>query len=323
MAVGFAAAAFPDCDILFRLFGSLTYVDLHRGVTHSILMLPAWALLLAWMFSRFSSGRYAWKAIYGTAAMGIAIHIAGDIFTAYGTMVLAPFSAHRFAVPFTFILDAYFTAIIVIGLVFVMLSRRRRFPAVADLVILGCYVGFQGILRLQAIHAGKTYAGMQGMGNRAEIHAIPQPLSPFNWKIIVDHQDYYDVALVNLWRYRPSPSAPEGGALGVWKSISSGYQPVSEAKWERYWQFGEAESRQVLAREAWNQEVFAPFRRFSVFPVLYRMESGAGRQCVSFFDLRFTVPSLPPSLVFGLCRERGTGEWRLDERGGAFGIGVD
>jgi inner membrane protein len=60
MICGFVAAAFPDSDILLRLFGSLIYIDLHRGVTHSIILLPLWALLLAWLLSRFLRGRYSW-----------------------------------------------------------------------------------------------------------------------------------------------------------------------------------------------------------------------------------------------------------------------
>ena len=78
--------------------------------------------------------------------LGIAIHIGGDLFTAYGTMMLAPFSHYRFAFPFSFIIDLYFTSIIVIGVAGVMLIRQRRYPAVIALMVLAGYVGFHGIL---------------------------------------------------------------------------------------------------------------------------------------------------------------------------------
>ena len=191
-AVGFVAAAFPDCDFVLRLFDPLTYVALHRGVTHSIILLPAWALLLAWLLSLVLRQRYSWRAIYGTAALGIAIHIAGDVFTAYGTMLLAPFSSHRFAIPFTFIIDPYFTAIIAIGLAAAMLRPQGRHPAVIAFLVLGCYVGFQGILHSHAVKVGEAYAGNSGL-LEAEVHAFPQPLSPFYWKVIVSHGDDYPV----------------------------------------------------------------------------------------------------------------------------------
>ncbi|SCX88864.1 inner membrane protein [Nitrosospira sp. Nl5] len=324
--VGFVAAGFPDCDILLRLFGSLTYVDLHRGVTHSIILLPAWALVLAWLLSRFWSRRYSWRAIYGTAALGIGIHIAGDIFTAYGTMVLAPFSHHRFAIPFIFIIDLYFTAIIAIGLLAaVMLGPQRRYPAIIALVVLGCYVGFQGVLHSRAINVGEAYARTQGLVETgAEVHAIPQPLSPFNWKIIVGHRDGYYEALVNLWRTQKQklsdPGSEDFGILGMWGRIASGYQPVSTATWRYHERFGETESENALAREAWSQDIFARFRRFAEFPILNQIESTGTGICVSFCDLRFTVPSLPPSLVFGMCRDSPDSPWWLDEKRGAFGM---
>jgi len=42
------AATIPDIDSLTSLFGPESYLLYHRGVTHSLLLLPAFALLLAW-----------------------------------------------------------------------------------------------------------------------------------------------------------------------------------------------------------------------------------------------------------------------------------
>lgn len=324
MTIGFVAAAFPDSDIVLRLFGALTYIDLHRGVTHSIILLPLWALLLAWLFSLLSRRRYSWRAIYGAAALGISIHIAGDVFTAYGTMLLAPFSYHRFAIPFTFIIDPYFTGIIAIGLAAVVLRRQRRYPAIITLMVLGCYVGFQGVLHSQAIELGEVYAETHGLaGTEVKVHAFPQPLSPYNWKVIVTQGNNYYEALVNLWRTQPVPPDPQRetpGIGGLWKRIASGYQPVSAIIWLHHGRFGETESENRLAREAWGQEIFTRYREFAMFPALHQIESVGTGVCVSFFDLRFTVPSLPPSLIFGVCRDSVAEPWRLDEKRGAFGM---
>lgn len=51
---GFAAAAFPDIDLVLRLIDTLTYLNWHQGPTHSIILLPLWAWLLAWLFSRLT-----------------------------------------------------------------------------------------------------------------------------------------------------------------------------------------------------------------------------------------------------------------------------
>ncbi len=331
MTAGFFAAAFPDSDFVLRAFDTLTYVALHRGVTHSILLLPAWAWAVAWMLAllfRFSSRRFPWQAFYGVAAMGIGIHIAGDVITSYGTMVLAPFSDRAVALPLTFIIDPWFTGIIIIGLVACRLTHER-YPSIAALAALGCYVGFQAVLHSQAIDIGRTYIERRGLAN-AEAHAFPQPLSPFNWKIIVRHGDEYDAALVNLRRTEiRDASHPADGLMGMWDRMDAAYRPASAATWKRYRQFGQAgqggqveevASQQALVREAWSQEIFARFRQFARFPVLDRVEPyGMGGACVSFFDLRFTVPSLPPSLVFGLCRDTAADSWRLEADRGLFG----
>lgn len=314
--VGFVAAAFPDCDFVLRLFDPLTYVALHRGVTHSIILLPAWALLLAWLLSLILRQRYSWRVIYSTAALGIAIHIAGDVFTAYGTMLLAPFSSHRFAIPFTFIIDPYFTAIIAIGLATATLRPQGRRPAVIAFLVLGGYVGFQGILHSHAVKVGEAYAEDRGLFG-AEVHAFPQPLSPFYWKVIVSDGDDYHVASIDLWRtHSRQPPDSTSGILGMWEGIAVGYQPVTATKWMRRGRFGDTDSQRHLAHEAWVQDIFAPLRQFAAFPALNQIEPAGNGVCVSFLDLRFTVPSLPPFLVFGLCRDSPAGTWRLEHKRG-------
>ena len=116
MAVTFWAAAFPDSDVVLRFIDPLTYLTTHRGVTHSVIMLPFWAIGLALLFQLLYRGRYPWRSFAGACALGIGIHIAGDVITSFGTMILAPLSDWRAQFPVTFVIDPYFSAIIVTGL---------------------------------------------------------------------------------------------------------------------------------------------------------------------------------------------------------------
>jgi len=317
MITGFAAAAFPDCDFALRLIDTLTYLNWHQGPTHSVVLLPFWAFALAHLFVWVTRRRYSWRAFFVPVTLGVAIHIAGDVLTAYGTMLFAPLSDRRFSVPFTFVIDPYFSAIIAAGLPAAILLPQRREPAVIALVVLGCYVSFQGALQYRAVKLGEAYAGSHGLTG-AEIHALPQPLTPFNWKIIVSQDDGYHEALVNLWRTRsPAPPGPESGML---RKIAAGYQPVSAAAWRRHLRFGETASEKALAREAWSQDAFAAYRRFARFPALERIDSAGGRVCVWFFDLRFTLPSLPPSFQYGVCRAGATDSWQAERMRGSFWI---
>lgn len=116
MAAGFLASAFPDIDFILWFVGDLAYLNNHRGLTHSFIMLPIWALLLSWVFAWLWRGRYYWREFYGVSAIGIGVHILGDIITAYGSMILAPISMVKFVFPTTFILDPWFTGIIFLAL---------------------------------------------------------------------------------------------------------------------------------------------------------------------------------------------------------------
>lgn len=178
-------------------------------------MLPLWALGLALAFVFLTRRKYSWRAFVGVTALGIGAHIAGDVITAFGTMILAPFSDWRAQIPTTFIIDPWFTAILVAGLAGGAVWRATRAPAVIGLAVLAAYVGFQGMLYLRAVDLGEAYVRTQRLED-AQVEAIPQPFSPFNWMIVVVQKDHYRLAYVSLLRERV-PETPPPGAGGPWK----------------------------------------------------------------------------------------------------------
>ncbi|HEX7054702.1 MAG TPA: metal-dependent hydrolase [Burkholderiales bacterium] len=52
VAAGFLACAAPDLDFAWTSGGMLAYIEHHRGVTHSLVLLPLWALGLAWLLAK-------------------------------------------------------------------------------------------------------------------------------------------------------------------------------------------------------------------------------------------------------------------------------
>ncbi len=309
MWMGFAAAAFPDSDFVFRWVDDLTYLNLHRGVTHSLICLPLWAFGLAALFALLSRGRYRWRAFVGVAMLGISIHIAGDVITAWGTKILAPFSDARASVPTTFIIDFFFTGIIVLGLLTASLLRRYgRVVARVGLAVLVAYVGMQGVMHQRALQIGEAFALRTGLRG-SEVRAMPQPFSPFNWKVLVIDGDTYHEAAVNLIRRQPLRLTADAGWVN---RIRASYAPADQAGWQRHYRFGSGSEAVLLAQEAWRHEAFAPFRRFAMFPVLYEFQRGARNTCAWFADLRFTMTERTPPFRFGMCRAAGGGTWRLE-----------
>lgn len=305
---GFVAAAFPDVDYFLSYVSPVTYLLGHRGLTHSVLLLPLWALVLAWLFARIDGGRLPWRAYFAVCALALGMHIAGDLITSFGTMIFAPLSDTRWALGTTFIIDPWFTGLIALALLASATIPRSRAPAVAGLVLLAAYVGMQALLKQQAVQWGEAHARAQGLG-KARVSALPRPVSPFNWMVIVDEGSRYHHASVNLRRKQPLP--PPGPGAGLIARLDAAYRPLTGAVWEVTPRFGEGPTEQQLAQEAWRQPGLAFFRWFAAYPALLRVEQGNPSTCVWFYDLRFYIPGregLP--FRFGLCQDGPHRSWQ-------------
>lgn len=313
---GCAAAAFPDVDIALRLADTLTYLNWHQGPTHSLILLPLWAWFLAWLASGLARKRYAWQLFYRPACFGLAIHIAGDLITSYGLMLFAPFSTERFSLPLVFVIDPWFSLIIIAGLVASWRYPQQRIPAIAALTVLCGYAVFLAALRQQAIAVANQYTQTHTMP-KAHINVLPQPLSPFHWKIIIRHDDNYHLADVNLLS---SGHQQQNQTNWLLTKMATAYRPVAENHWQIQQQFGGDPGKIMFVREAWLHPAFAPFRAFAQFPVLERIDISEQGQCVWFYDLRFKFPELPPSFRYGVCRQNGHADWKMARQRGLFYI---
>ncbi|SFL88771.1 inner membrane protein [Nitrosomonas nitrosa] len=314
LIAGFAAAAFPDIDIALRLIDTLTYLNWHQGPTHSLVLLPLWAFLLAHVFSLITRGRYAWQCFYFPVCLGITIHIAGDVITSYGLMLFSPFSTERFSVPLAFVIDLWFSGIIVLGLILSGLFAWGRMMAAGALICLGMYGLFLASLHQQANRIGEAYAREMALIS-AEINVLPQPFSPYNWKIIVTQEDTYHIAWINLGS-SPWIAAIDAGLLS---RMAATYRPSLFAEWQQLKRFGATAADELLAREAWHQSALTDFRRFAVFPQMERIDYSDKGICVWFYDLRFQFPYLPPSFRYGGCKNEGA-DWFLQRQRGTFWI---
>lgn len=317
IAAGFTAAAFPDMDFSLRLIDTLTYLNWHQGPTHSLILLPLWGWLLTRLFSWLTRGRYAWQLFYLPVCLGIAIHIAGDLITSYGLMPFAPFSTERFSLPLVFVIDPWFSLIIIAGLIASWRYSQHRIPAIVALVVLCGYVIFLSTLRQQAVNIATQHTETQTMP-QAQISVLPQPLSPFHWKIIIHQHEVYHLAHVNLWQ----PDDKQQTDTDTWlpTKMAAAYRPVAENKWQIQQQFGDNPTNTTFAREAWLASAFAPFRAFAQFPVLERIDMSEQGLCAWFYDLRFKFPELPPSFRYGACHQNDHSGWKMVRQRGLFYI---
>src|SRR3972149_5839256 len=84
VAAGFFAAAAPDLDFVIAFVGPVEYLLTHRGVTHSVVALPLWALALSWLLAKLLREPGGWRALYGACALGLGAPTAGGGVTSLG-----------------------------------------------------------------------------------------------------------------------------------------------------------------------------------------------------------------------------------------------
>jgi len=305
---GALAAAFPDIDYLSFWIDPLTFLaDWHRGPTHSIVLLPVWALSLGLAFAVLGGLRAHWRELVAVCALALASHIASDVITAYGTQIFSPVSDLRISLGTTFVIDAYFSAIIVLGL---LASRRWNPPRTARYagLTLVIYVGAQGLVQRHATAIATDHARTAGLTG-ATASALPQPFSPFNWKLILAHGDSFHVASVSL--LPRGPFASLGDSKLRLARLAAAFQPPDRLSWTLHSRFGHSRAVQTQAREAWCHDEFRQFRRFARFPVLYRIDGDGKDRCVWFTDLRYVLPAMTPPFRYGMCRRGADRPWVL------------
>lgn len=113
-------ATFPDSDVLRDIFSHdrLLVITWHRSITHSLVLLPLWALVLAGITRAFANSR-KWEApsfgaLTGIYAVGILSHILLDLVTSFGTMIWSPLQWSRPAWDLIFIVDFTLTAMLLV-----------------------------------------------------------------------------------------------------------------------------------------------------------------------------------------------------------------
>jgi membrane-bound metal-dependent hydrolase YbcI (DUF457 family) len=137
-------AIFPDSDVFRDIFShnDLLVTSWHRSITHSLVCLPVFALLLA-ALTRWVARWRKWDApsflaVTGIYAAGILSHILLDLVTSFGTMVWSPLKWSRAAWDLIFIVDFTFTGILLVPQILAWVQERpenARRRAIASFVI--------------------------------------------------------------------------------------------------------------------------------------------------------------------------------------------
>ena len=140
----------PDVDTVLKLRNNAVYIRHHRGITHSIPAVLIWPLLIIGIVSLFlpeANLLHLWM----WTQLAVALHVFVDIFNAYGTQALRPFSRKWVALGVINTFDPYLFTFHIIAIILWALGA----PPVTTFSVLYIICIFYYILRFAVQKAVK------------------------------------------------------------------------------------------------------------------------------------------------------------------------
>ena len=247
-----AAAMLPDADVFLSrpmrwwksAGGDDTWAFVHRGPSHSLILVPVIALVFTvgwWYFRKWSPRkRYRLAAgkpvafdpdrppgsfglMFAATVVAVATHGLLDLCTTWGTQYFWPFSTERFAIDLLPIVDIFYTPILLITVLACWLVRKLRPTAARAALAIGWigfalsmgYVGAAAVLRSAAIDRASATAA-EASGRPAEAlsyRAYPQLGTVLMWRVTARADDLWMAARVNF--------ITDGDAPVVWQTVAA------------------------------------------------------------------------------------------------------
>ncbi len=158
-----AASVLPDLDVLFMAFGKRAYLKNHQGASHSLLVSPFLAGLVAAPLMLFLWPD--WR-FFVFALLAVWLHILLDVCNTFGVAWLWPLSRRRDCLDAVFFIDLTAWLITATALVTILLTRNPWVSIVYAVLLAGYFVA-------------KAYQQRNGKRLLGCTLAIPSGLYPF------------------------------------------------------------------------------------------------------------------------------------------------
>jgi len=269
------SANIPDIDIVALAKSQLTYLEIHRGPTHSFLAVPVLASGVVIIVAALFRQRLPWFQAWFVCCVGVLSHLLLDWTNNYGIRPLIPFSVQWFHLDLNSLTDGPILVALGLAAVWPWLSRlvsgeigeAKRSTgqgiAIATLFVCLGYDVCRYNLHSQAITQldSRIYQGSTPL----EVAALPKSINPFRWRGIVVTKSAY-------WQYD--------------------LNTLTQLNTERADRFFRIPRTEVTAAPRLTPEFsyflyFARFPIWSVQPVA--LNDGSGKR-IELTDLRFGEP---------------------------------
>lgn len=197
LLAGAALGTLPDLDVLpIALWtdDQVQRVTLHRGATHSLLVLP-WLGLALWAWFRTRGGRVArspWRWLLAIE-LALVTHPLLDAFTVYGTQLLWPLSTPPVMWSSVFIIDPLYTVWLLGGCLVAWFACERRaaqLALVAALALSSGYLGFSLLAKSAVERHAQAALEPMGLADAPRL-SVPMPFTTLLWQVLVMAPDGY------------------------------------------------------------------------------------------------------------------------------------
>lgn len=189
LLAGAALNSLPDIDVLPLMLSDdpVTRMVCHRGMTHSLLVLPfvAWALW-AWFRSRGGRVSAAPRRWFWIFQLGLLSHPLLDAFTVYGTQLLWPLPAPPTMWSSLFIIDPLFSFLLVVPCVIAWFARQRPMAQhwlAAGLVLSVGYLGLSQIAKWRVEREAAHALASLGLQDAPRV-SVPMPFNILLWRVV-------------------------------------------------------------------------------------------------------------------------------------------
>ncbi|MCA1058408.1 metal-dependent hydrolase [Rossellomorea aquimaris] len=175
----------PDFDYAAKLKGKSEYYKFHRGLSHSLVMLPLWAFLITAGFIPFIENPEFLQHLFIWNLIAVTIHVLTDVFNIHGTQALRPFTKKWISLDFIPLFDYFIFFMHSVGLMLVLAGHPPEKSFLIVYLIVSVYLLLRFTFRSFIYHQLSTNF-IHGRGMKI----IPN-MDLYSWQVIIELDSDY------------------------------------------------------------------------------------------------------------------------------------
>ena len=202
LVVGAVLGTLPDLDVMIDYGNGVANFTLHRGFSHSLLVLIPFAVLL-WLILRryYTPVSEAQKPWFWAITLALITHPLLDAHTAYGTQLFWPLAVTPSMWSTLFIIDPLYTLPLLIAVIVVLLAPLRPFATATlktGLIVSCLYLSWSWAAKFMVTTA--VAQRFETAGEALKVFTTPTPFNTLMWRIVVMGPESYEEGYYHFLR---------------------------------------------------------------------------------------------------------------------------